>query len=120
MFMVILYSDLAKTANEPKHRAAAYPEARNKDFCYRLTPRGSHRYLHFPFLAFVLDRRESLMSAMLSRALHVASVITIALMLGMTPALAQSGYPSRPIKLVVSYPPGALTDLLARAIGERL
>jgi tripartite-type tricarboxylate transporter receptor subunit TctC len=35
-------------------------------------------------------------------------------------ALAQSGYPNRPIKLVVSYPPGALTDLLARAIGERL
>ncbi len=35
-------------------------------------------------------------------------------------ALPQSGYPSRPIKLVVPYPPGALTDLLARAIGERL
>jgi tripartite-type tricarboxylate transporter receptor subunit TctC len=33
---------------------------------------------------------------------------------------AQSAYPSRPIKLVVPYPPGALTDLLARAIGERL
>jgi tripartite-type tricarboxylate transporter receptor subunit TctC len=35
-------------------------------------------------------------------------------------AHAQSTYPSRPIKLVVPYPPGALTDLLARAIGERL
>jgi tripartite-type tricarboxylate transporter receptor subunit TctC len=35
-------------------------------------------------------------------------------------AQAQSAYPSRPIKLVVPYPPGALTDLLARAIGERL
>jgi tripartite-type tricarboxylate transporter receptor subunit TctC len=33
---------------------------------------------------------------------------------------AQASYPSRPIKLVVPYPPGALTDLLARAIGERL
>ncbi len=33
---------------------------------------------------------------------------------------AQSGYPNRPIKLVVPYPAGALTDLLARAIGERL
>jgi tripartite-type tricarboxylate transporter receptor subunit TctC len=33
---------------------------------------------------------------------------------------AQSAYPTHPIKLVVPYPPGALTDLLARAIGERL
>src|SRR4029077_7329964 len=36
------------------------------------------------------------------------------------PAMAQSVYPARPIKLVVPYPPGALTDLLARAIAERL
>ena len=35
-------------------------------------------------------------------------------------AAGEPGYPVRPIKLVVPYPPGALTDLLARAIGERL
>jgi tripartite-type tricarboxylate transporter receptor subunit TctC len=35
-------------------------------------------------------------------------------------AVAQAVYPNRPLKLVVPYPPGALTDLLARAIGERL
>jgi tripartite-type tricarboxylate transporter receptor subunit TctC len=35
-------------------------------------------------------------------------------------SVAQSAYPTRPIKLVVPYPPAALTDLLARAIGERL
>ena len=40
--------------------------------------------------------------------------------LGIGSAFAQSGYPNRPIKLVVPYPPGALTDLLARAIGEQL
>jgi tripartite-type tricarboxylate transporter receptor subunit TctC len=36
------------------------------------------------------------------------------------PAFAQAGYPNRAIKLVVPYPPGALTDLLARSIGDRL
>jgi len=43
-------------------------------------------------------------------------------LLGLLPALAwpQSAYPNRPIKLVVPYPPGALTDLLARVIGERM
>jgi len=35
-------------------------------------------------------------------------------------ATAQAGYPDRPVHLVVPYPPGALTDLLARTIGERL
>ena len=35
-------------------------------------------------------------------------------------AMAQAPFPSRPIKLVVPYPPAAHTDLLARAIGERL
>jgi tripartite-type tricarboxylate transporter receptor subunit TctC len=35
-------------------------------------------------------------------------------------AAAQGAYPNRPLHLVVPYPPGALTDLLARAIAERL
>jgi len=35
-------------------------------------------------------------------------------------AMAQSSYPDRPVHLVVPYPPGALTDLLARTIAERL
>src|SRR5437763_4222568 len=35
-------------------------------------------------------------------------------------ANAQQSYPSRPIHLIVPYPPGALTDLLARSIADRL
>lgn len=36
------------------------------------------------------------------------------------PALAQSDYPSKPIKWIVSYPPGGTTDLLARLVGQHL
>ena len=37
------------------------------------------------------------------------------------PAAAQAqDYPSRPVRFIVPYPPGALTDVLARAIGDRL
>ncbi|MFN0162042.1 MAG: Bug family tripartite tricarboxylate transporter substrate binding protein [Burkholderiales bacterium] len=40
---------------------------------------------------------------------------------GLAPALqAQDAYPNRALKLVVPFPPGALTDLLGRAVGERL
>ena len=60
------------------------------------------------------------MPAWISRFLLCAALAACALPLLPSPALAQSSYPNRPVKLVVSYPPGALTDLLARAIGERL
>jgi tripartite-type tricarboxylate transporter receptor subunit TctC len=54
----------------------------------------------------------------MARWIRVAVLCALAL----APAFAgaQSSFPNRPIKLVVPYPPGALTDLLARAIGERL
>jgi tripartite-type tricarboxylate transporter receptor subunit TctC len=34
--------------------------------------------------------------------------------------MAQESWPARPLKMVVAYPPGALTDTLARAVVERL
>jgi tripartite-type tricarboxylate transporter receptor subunit TctC len=36
------------------------------------------------------------------------------------PPAAQDAYPNRPIRLIVPYPPGGPTDLIARAINERL
>ena len=36
------------------------------------------------------------------------------------PAAAQQGFPNRPVRIVVPFPPGGSTDLLARRIGEKL
>lgn len=36
------------------------------------------------------------------------------------PAAAQDAYPSRPLRFVVPFPPGGLTDVLGRAVAERL
>jgi tripartite-type tricarboxylate transporter receptor subunit TctC len=39
-------------------------------------------------------------------------------MAGSSPSLSQEGYPARPIRLVVGFPPGTATDLVARQIAE--
>ena len=36
------------------------------------------------------------------------------------PARAEAPYPNRPVQIVVPYPPGGLTDILTRAMAERL
>lgn len=38
----------------------------------------------------------------------------------MTSALAQQNYPSRPIRVVIPYPPGGTSDILARLIGKHI
>lgn len=45
---------------------------------------------------------------------------TVAVMAAGAPALAQDGYPSRPVKLIVPQAPGGGVDLVARTIAERL
>src|SRR6266851_10413739 len=48
-----------------------------------------------------------------------APALVLALSVIAAPALAQD-YPTRPVTIVVGYPPGATSDLVARTIGERL
>jgi tripartite-type tricarboxylate transporter receptor subunit TctC len=40
--------------------------------------------------------------------------------IGLAPAFAQGGYPSRPLKLVVPFAAGGAVDVVARSVGERL
>jgi tripartite-type tricarboxylate transporter receptor subunit TctC len=46
--------------------------------------------------------------------------ISVASLLPILPALAQERFPSRPLTVVVPYPPGGSVDLVARALGEQM
>ena len=51
------------------------------------------------------------------------NLVFLALVLFACGAMAQdpaANYPNRPLRFIVPYPPGALTDVLARVIGDRL
>src|SRR5262245_13162658 len=52
------------------------------------------------------------------RARAFPTIIAV-LALGATSALAQT-YPTHPVSIVVGYPPGATSDLLARTVGDPL
>lgn len=47
------------------------------------------------------------------------ALAALALLLGLGTAFAQ-GYPNRPIKIVVPFPPGGSADVLARNVGDKL
>ena len=52
------------------------------------------------------------------RLIQVVAGVALAALSGT--ATAQTGYPDRPIRIIVAFPPGASTDIVARLVGARL
>ena len=50
----------------------------------------------------------------------IAAVITIVAAFANGPSLAAESYPSRPISVIVPFPAGGVTDLVARIVAERM
>jgi tripartite-type tricarboxylate transporter receptor subunit TctC len=61
--------------------------------------------------AVALDRR---------RTLTLAAAALGAATLGWPGSVRAQGYPSQPLRIVIAFPPAGATDILTRAIGERL
>ena len=55
---------------------------------------------------------------MLRRTLLTAALATLAV--GALPAAAQTDWPERPVRIIVSFPPGGSSDLVARLLSEKL
>ena len=55
-----------------------------------------------------------------SRRAWLCAAASTAALCGLSPALAQPAWPSKPIKMVVPFAAGGATDVLARVIGEKL
>lgn len=60
------------------------------------------------------------MAWLICRQVLTALVLTLGMIVGMDPAALAQTYPTKPIHIIVPFAPGGITDVVARALGQRL
>src|SRR5262249_27991178 len=80
--------------------------------------RGSYVHCRKCWIGLFVDSRSATTTGgSVNRRLAIASIL-MAAWAATLPALAQDAWPTRPIKLVVPYPPGGVSDALGRLVAR--
>src|SRR3954447_23242982 len=74
-----------------------------------------HRMIHWRCIARGFQRGRFDMGTRLKRLILILPALMIASL-----AQAQAPYPAKPIRLIVPYPPGGTTDIVAREVGGKI
>src|SRR5260370_12322298 len=97
------YCRLISRRNRGSMRSTTFPT------CWRAWPRKSHREIRAREIRAV----NRLALALAVSALAAGSALA-------QPAATEPGWPSRPIRLIVPFPPASTADVVARVLGQKL